>query len=185
MNGYWGVNKYKRLNIFVEKNKYFNFNKKNMKRIFDIIFVIIIIFIVGFMVLNTEILMKSYDFNLFGFAFSWAIVFYFLIIFLIYSLINWIFVRFVFVFWGSKENKLNQKILKLQEEVNVNQSELRAEVIKEIKSSFNNTISNYTENNKKFLEEKLENIDAELWKISAEIWYLKKDENGEIEVEIK
>jgi hypothetical protein len=52
--------------------------------------------------------------------------------------------------------------LKLQEEVNQNKEELMTSLLKEIKSSFNEQISNYTENNKKYFDEKWQNIDSEL-----------------------
>ena len=148
-----------------------------MKRIFDIIFVISTIFIVWFIVLNSKIILTNYDFNLFWFSFNAPIFLYFLIFFLIYTLTIWIFIRFIFVFWNSKENKLNKKIIELQEKVNENQTNLQTNLIKEIKSSFNTTISNYTQNNNKFFKEKLENIDNDLWKIFAELSYLKKEEN--------
>jgi Na+/phosphate symporter len=146
-----------------------------MKRFFDILFVVIAIFIISFIIFNSELVLKNYNFSLFWIIFEWKIIFFWIIFFLIYLFFSWILVRFVFVFNSSKENKLNKKIIELQEKINIKNEFLLEELVDNVK----NTFQKIFEKQESKILEKFWNIDSELWKISAEIWYLKSLEKKE------
>ncbi len=140
-----------------------------MKRFFDILLIILTIFIVSFIVFNSNLILGNYKFSLFWMEFEWKIIFYGILFFLFYLLFSWILVRFVFVFNSSKENKLNKKIIELQEELNKNFSEEK----QEIKKIFEESCKKFFLEKNKEIYEKLWFIDDELWKINSQIGYLK------------
>jgi predicted PurR-regulated permease PerM len=70
-------------------------------------------------------------------------MFFQILFFLVYLFISWILVRFVFVFNSSKENKLNKKIIDLQEQLNKKNEEIVKNLIEQVKNNFENIFDKY------------------------------------------
>jgi len=144
-----------------------------MKKIFDLIFVLITIFIVFFIVFNSNLILENYKFSLFWMEFEGKIIFFIIIFFLVYLLLSWVLIKFVFVFNSSKENKLNQKIIKLEEELKINKQDIIDWLVEKIEKNLEEKLWEIQQKSNEKILEKFDSINDGLWKINAEIWYLK------------
>lgn len=157
-----------------------------MNKLSDIFFLIGIIILLAFLMLNLDLSSTNLETNLVFYTWEINIVLYLIIAFIAYIILIWILLKFSDIFTKWKQNKLGSEINELKAKLYDNQSDLLKSVDNSFKKEFlelDKSIKEKIDNQKNDIDEKFktqnedinskfDSIDEEISKISANQAYL-------------